>query len=125
MSDGPRRSGLRAVPEKNPPKHRDCGDEATLVYASSDLELLSWGHLSEEGVHAGCARAGHCRTQECARPTSETDQCLRFGDNPGCGVAVFANGPYRIRAVPPLADVPLYCIPVEVTGPTNFLLIAV
>lgn len=58
------------------------------------------------------------------QPT-ENDQCLWFGDNPCSGVAVFANGPYRIRALPPVADVPLYCIPVEVTGPTNFLLIAV
>jgi hypothetical protein len=48
-----------------------------------------------------------------------------FGDNPRSGVAVIASGPYQIRALSPVADVPLYFIPVEVTGPTNFLLIAV
>ena len=63
--------------------------------------------------------------QEAARPVTETDQCLWFGDNPRSGVAVLANGPYKLRALSPLAEVPLYCIPVEVTGPTNFLLIAV
>ena len=63
--------------------------------------------------------------QECARPTTETDQCLWFGDNPRQGVAVFANGLYRIRALPAVAAVPPYSIPVEVTGPSNFLLIAV
>ena len=63
--------------------------------------------------------------QECARPTTETDQCLWFGDDPRSGVAVFAKGPYRIRGSPPVTEVPPYCIPVEVTGPTNFLLIAV
>jgi hypothetical protein len=63
--------------------------------------------------------------QETARPVTETDQCLWFGDNPRSGVAVLASGPYRLRALSPLAEVPLYFIPVEVTGPTNFVLIAV
>jgi exodeoxyribonuclease-3 len=63
--------------------------------------------------------------QECARPSIETDQCLWFGDNPRQGIAVFANGQYRIRALPTVPDVPRYAIPIEVAGPTNFLLIAV
>ena len=63
--------------------------------------------------------------QECARPTTETDQCLWFGDNPHQGIAVFTKGSYRIRALPILPEVPKYAIPVEVLGPTNFLLIAV
>ena len=63
--------------------------------------------------------------QECARPTTETDQCLWFGDNPHQGIAVFANGLYRIRALPAVAEVPRYAIPVEVVGPTTFPLIAV
>jgi hypothetical protein len=63
--------------------------------------------------------------QECAKPSIETDQCLWFGDNLRQGIAVFANGPYRIRALPAQPDVPRYAIPVEVDGPTKFLLIAV
>jgi len=63
--------------------------------------------------------------QECARPTCENDQCLWFGHDPRQGIAVFARGSYRIRALPKVARVPRYAIPVEVSGPTNFVLIAV
>jgi hypothetical protein len=49
--------------------------------------------------------------QECARPSAETDHCLWFGDNPRQGVAVIANGVYRIRALPAEADVPRFSIP--------------
>jgi hypothetical protein len=63
--------------------------------------------------------------QECAKPRCQTDQCLWFGHNPHQGIAVFANGPYRIRALPAVPGIPRYAIPVEVAGPTNFLLIAV
>lgn len=63
--------------------------------------------------------------QECARPLTQTDQCLWFGDNPRQGIAVLANGPYRIRALPVKRAVPRYVFPVEVSGPVNFLLIAV
>lgn len=63
--------------------------------------------------------------QECAKPLTETEQCLWFGDNPRQGVAIKAYGQYRLRAFPASADVPRYVIPVEVLGPTHFLLIAV
>ena len=56
---------------------------------------------------------------------TETDQCLWFGDNPRQGIAVVASGSYRLRALPVIAGVPRYAIPVEVVGPTNFLLLAV
>ena len=63
--------------------------------------------------------------QECARPATETDQCLWFGHNPRQGIAVISTGPYRLRALPAASGVPLYSIPVEVTGPANFLLVGV
>ena len=63
--------------------------------------------------------------QECAKPVAQSDQCLWFGDNPRQGIAVVANGFYRIRALAAVADVPRYAIPIEVTGPINFILIAV
>ena len=63
--------------------------------------------------------------QECARPTTETEGALWFGDNPRQGIAVQANGSYRLRALPHIADIPRYVIPIEVTGPNQFLLIAV
>ncbi|MEP7363638.1 MAG: endonuclease/exonuclease/phosphatase family protein [Acidobacteriota bacterium] len=63
--------------------------------------------------------------QECAKPLVSSEQCLWFGDNPRQGVAVHAYGDYRLRTLPPVADVPRYVIPVEVSGPINFLLMAV
>ena len=63
--------------------------------------------------------------QECAKPAAETRQCLWFGDNPRQGIAVVANGPYRLRRITPIAGVPRYVIPVKVVGPNNFLLLAV
>jgi hypothetical protein len=54
--------------------------------------------------------------QECAKPTTETDHCLWFGDNPHQGIAIFSTGPYRIRALPAVAEVPRYAFPVEVLG---------
>lgn len=63
--------------------------------------------------------------QECARPPVESEQLLWFGDNPRQGLAVAARGDYRLRRVRRARSVPKYVIPVEVTGPRNFLLFAV
>ena len=63
--------------------------------------------------------------QECAKPSTTTHQRLWFGDNPRQGIAVLANGPYRIRALATADGVPRFAIPVKIIGPTNFILIAV
>jgi len=94
-----------------------------------DMRLVTWNccrgtYLSKASL-LGTLAPDIAVLQECARPTTETDQCLWFGDNPHQGIAVVANGLYRIRAFAPVAEVPPYSIPVEVIGPNNFLLIAV
>ena len=63
--------------------------------------------------------------QECARPLAESESLLWFGDNPRQGLAVVARGDYKLRRVRRARSVPKYVIPVEVTGPRNFLLFAV
>ena len=63
--------------------------------------------------------------QECGKPTAETDQLLWFGDNPRQGIAVQATGLYRLRAISQRPEVPPYVIPVEVSGPIPFTLMAV
>lgn len=63
--------------------------------------------------------------QECAKPGVTSDQCLWFGDNPRKGLAVQAYGDYRLRELPPAPDVPKFVIPVAVSGPTEFNLLAV
>ncbi len=52
-------------------------------------------------------------------------QCLWFGDNPNLGIALLASSAYTMRRLPVLADVPTYTIPVAVSGPTEFQLLAV
>ena len=63
--------------------------------------------------------------QECARPVTESDQRLWFGENPRQGIAVRAGGAYRVRALSPLDAVPPYVIPVKVTGPVSFTLLVI
>jgi len=61
--------------------------------------------------------------QECPRPKEDDPSTLWFGDNPRQGVAVLASSGYSISPV--LArEVPRYCIPIQVAGPTSFLLLA-
>jgi hypothetical protein len=63
--------------------------------------------------------------QECAMPAVESSHCLWFGDNPRQGIAVVTRGSYQLRRLPIADNVPKYVVPVEVTGPTNFTLLAV
>lgn len=63
--------------------------------------------------------------QECLRPKTETGQRLWFGGSKGKGLCVLANKAYRISALPQAPDAPQYVVPVEIRGPTNFVLIAV
>jgi hypothetical protein len=63
--------------------------------------------------------------QECAKPAAESESLLWFGDNPRQGLAVAARGDYKLRRVRRARGVPRYVVPVEVTGPRNFLLFAV
>lgn len=63
--------------------------------------------------------------QECGRPTTESETCLWFGDNPRQGIAVRSTNGYRLWALPALPDVPKFVFPVEVTGPESFLLLVV
>jgi hypothetical protein len=62
--------------------------------------------------------------QECARPSEPGAQRLWFGENPRQGVAIVASGDYRIEPTV-VREVPRYHIPIQVTGPRRFLLLAV
>ena len=63
--------------------------------------------------------------QECAKPFVQSDRCLWFGDNPNSGLAVRSSNAYQLRALPVVPEAPKYVIPIEVTGPTEFVLFAV
>ena len=60
---------------------------------------------------------------ECPQP-ADTNSMLWFGNNPRQGIAVAASEPYRISPAE-TRDVPPYAFPVQVTGPTSFLLLAI
>jgi hypothetical protein len=62
--------------------------------------------------------------QECPRPAATSDQRLWFGDNPNKGLLVQAYGDYRLRELPTAPEVPNFVIPVAVSGPTEFNLLA-
>ncbi|HZF12478.1 MAG TPA: hypothetical protein VFE33_27120 [Thermoanaerobaculia bacterium] len=93
------------------------------------MRLVTWN----------CCRGAHARKaplldplapdiavlQECARPTDESETCLWFGDNPRQGIAVQAAAPYRLHRLPPRRGVPKYVVPVAVSGPLDFTVLAV
>lgn len=60
--------------------------------------------------------------QECAKPVTESDTCLWFGDNARQGIAVLARPPYRISRHQVEADVPKFMFPVQVSGPLSFVM---
>ncbi len=62
--------------------------------------------------------------QECPRPSQNDNSTLWFGDNPRQGIAVIASAGYRVSPIP-TREVPRYIIPIQVTGPVSFLLLAV
>jgi hypothetical protein len=63
--------------------------------------------------------------QECAKPPIESETCLWFGDNPRQGIAIQAAPPYQLRRLPMIDGVPKYIVPVSVSGPVDFTLLAV
>lgn len=63
--------------------------------------------------------------QECAKPTTEMETCLWFGDNPKQGITVVSSNGYRLRALPTLDDVPKFVFPVEVVGRGHFNMLVV
>jgi hypothetical protein len=63
--------------------------------------------------------------QECARPELESETCLWFGDNPRQGITVQAAPPYRLRRLPAPRRVPKYVVPIAVSGPVEFTILAV
>ncbi len=63
--------------------------------------------------------------QECARPKAPGLDSLWFGDDPRKGIAVIARNGFSVRAARRNPGVPRWCIPLEVTGPVEFQLLAV
>lgn len=93
------------------------------------MRLVTWnccrGAYSKKVPLLDSLAADIAVIQECGRPVAESETCLWFGDNPRHGIAVRTSDRYRIRTLPPVADVPKFVFPVEVIGPESFLLLVV
>lgn len=93
------------------------------------MRLVTWnccrGPYAKKGVLLDSLSPDVCVIQECGKPEVVSRQLLWFGENPRQGIAVAASGAYELRALPAIPEVPRYVIPVEVTGPSNFVLFAV
>lgn len=63
--------------------------------------------------------------QECSIPSQPDASTLWFGDNPTQGVAVVATPEYELAPLATDLELPRYVIPVQVSGPVSFLLLAV
>jgi len=92
------------------------------------MRILTWncnrGSLAKKIPLVASLEPTICIIQECARPKELDASILWFGDNPRQGIAVAASPEYRISLVP-ACEVPRYTIPIQVSGPTSFLLLAV
>lgn len=95
---------------------------------STQLRLVTWncccGPFSKKVPLLDSLMPDIAVIQECPKPEATSDQRLWFGDNPKKGLLVQAYGDYRLRELPPDPNVPKFVIPVAVSGPTEFNLLA-
>jgi len=62
---------------------------------------------------------------EIAAPLEALPGVLWLGEDPNYGLAIVARAPYMLERLPELPDVPKYIIPIAVSGPRPFVLLAV
>ena len=93
------------------------------------MQLVTWnccrGPYAKKVPLLAALNADIAVIQECAKPPIESDTCLWFGDNPRQGITVQAAPPYRLRRMPELPGVPKYVVPISVSGPVEFTILAV
>jgi exonuclease III len=93
------------------------------------MRIVTWnccrGTFARKAALLGPLEADVAVLQEIARPDAESDHCLWFGHNPRQGIAVVAREPYSLAPLPRRIGTPRYVIPIEVSGPTHFTMLAV
>jgi len=62
---------------------------------------------------------------ECPRIPEQPGATIWVGAKPAKGLAVFATEPWRVHRVPAPRGLPRYALPVQVSGPESFLLMAI
>jgi len=108
-----------------PPSH----STRSAASAGTKLRLVTWncccGPFSKKVPLLDQLMPDVAVVQECPKPEATSDICLWFGDNLKKGLLVRAYGDYRLRELPTAPGVPKFVIPVAVSGPTEFNLLAV
>ena len=92
------------------------------------MRILTWncnrGLIETKLTFAGKLSPTLSVIQECPRPKHDYPTLLWFGDNLKQGIAIVGSPGYRIEPLP-AKEVPRFVVPIQVTGPVSFLLLAV
>ena len=83
------------------------------------------GPLSRKGPALAALAADIAVVPESPRLPSIDDRNLWFGDNRNKGLAVYAGQAFTLAPVDGLPELPRYVVPIQVSGPMSFLLLAV
>ena len=94
------------------------------------MRIVTWncchGPYATKAAHALALGGDITVLTECSRPLdADSPQRRWFGVEGRWGITVLATELYRLDPLPQVPDLPHYVIPVQVSGPVNFLLIAV
>ncbi len=83
-------------------------------------------HAGQEGATSSATVAGSGDTSGMRTPQGRCSRVpFEYGDNPKQGIGVLAGDRWNLRPVPPRSNTPRCLVPVEVTGPREFLLLVV
>ena len=75
--------------------------------------------------HLATLEADIAVVPECPRVQEEAGAAVWMGRKPTKGLAVFAKGPWQVRRAKAPRGLPRYALPLQVSGPESFLLLAV
>ena len=93
------------------------------------MRLVTWnackGQFANKAHYLDHLHADVAVIQEIGRPSELQPNVVWFGSNPNLGVAVVTRPPFVARRVVQFVDVPRYVVPIEIDGPSPFLLFAV
>ena len=93
------------------------------------MRLVTWnccsGPLGRKLSDLATLAADIAVVPECPRIEERPGAAVWRGAKPTKGLAVFATGPWRVHRAPAPRGLPRYALPVQVSGPESFLLLAV
>lgn len=93
------------------------------------MRLLTWnvrrGSYARKALLLEQFSADVAVIPEISCPDFQSHQVVWVGKNPKQGMAVIAREPYQLRRLPEIPNTPKFIIPIEVSGPRSFVLLAV